>query len=141
MKTLDEVIKALEICIDPKGCGNCPYADYDGAPGCFGEEREDALKHLKKYRKLLDSQKSAKMENKPACVSEMENKPLTLEELKQMEGKPVWIVNERLGWAGWEIVWNFPGNKMETRDDSWNIDEMGTEWNAYRKERTDGEEG
>ena len=73
MKTLDEVIKALEICIDPKGCGNCPYADYDGAPGCFGEEREDALKHLKKYRKLLDSQKSAEMENKPACVSEMEN--------------------------------------------------------------------
>ena len=134
MKTIDEVVHALEICdsaIDD--CASCAYFSVD----CENLRplRADALTYLQKYQEMLDYQKTVETLIKPACIPDVENKPLTLEELKQMEGKPVWIVNERLGWAGWEIIWNFPGNKMETREDSWNIDEIGTEWNAYRKER------
>ena len=147
MKTINEVISDLFFEI------NNNAGQYEGQIQML----QDALIYLQKYEEFLDLsaalpdyyellefwhenhnvgyQKTVETVIKPACIPDVENMPLTLEELKQMEGKPIWIVNERFGWAGWEIVWNFPGNKMETRDDSWNIDEMGTEWNAYRKER------
>ena len=57
MKTLNEVIKAYEICMSDESkttnCKGCPYADETGDPLCFGEDKEDALHYLKEYRKRL----------------------------------------------------------------------------------------
>ena len=53
MKTLDEVIKAYEICMsctdDDDDCKGCPYAD-DGEPKCYGADKKDALHYLKAFR-------------------------------------------------------------------------------------------
>ena len=52
MKTIDEVIKALEWCTDgdQSGCGACPYHDHDD----FDCDKDaDALHYLKEYQKIL----------------------------------------------------------------------------------------
>ena len=49
VKTLDEVIKAIEYCINNNGCMECPYSNND-ANGCYGN---DALHYLKKYHEHL----------------------------------------------------------------------------------------
>lgn len=47
MKTLDEVIKALELCLDNKiKCNHCPYHEE----GCPESRKADALHYLKAYR-------------------------------------------------------------------------------------------
>ena len=53
MKSLDDVIKALEICSTHLRCdGVCPYHKS----GCIDYEMEkDALKHLKDFRYILDN--------------------------------------------------------------------------------------
>ena len=56
MKTLDEGIKAMDMCIndnDAQNCLGCPYADSDGEAACYGDDREDALYYLKEYRTIL----------------------------------------------------------------------------------------
>ena len=58
MKTLDEVIKALEICsTDDDPCDKCPYTEFDknGVWACSmcGDFAEDALHYLKEYRAIL----------------------------------------------------------------------------------------
>ena len=74
--TINDILKALECCsgYDPK-CEDCPYC---GIGMCESVIREDTVLYLKEYKNLLDSQKE-------------KNDTLTLEELKTMRGKPVWI--------------------------------------------------
>ena len=146
MKTLDEVIDSIT-----KQSGleirDIKKPDKDR----FWVDREtynDALYYLKEYRSekiiwesdrkhyedWIEQYKETRDKHQQAVKEMLKNPPLTWDELQEMEGKPVWIVNERLGWANWEIILCFCDGVMETREDSWNIDEMGTEWNAYRKE-------
>ena len=50
MKSLDEVIKAMEICMsDRNNCKGCPY-DPDCKPN---KKWDDALEYLKEYRNML----------------------------------------------------------------------------------------
>lgn len=51
MKTLQDVIKAIEWCteLDQSGCGACPYSDT-ADNRCY---EEDALHYLKEYRTIL----------------------------------------------------------------------------------------
>ena len=74
--TINDILKALECCsgYDPK-CEDCPYC---GIGMCESVIREDAVLYLKEYKNLLDFQKEG-------------NDPLTLDELKTMGCKPVWI--------------------------------------------------
>ena len=52
MKTLDEVIKALEICWEQKTCSKeCPYMMQE--PSCGLRRELDALHYLKEYQKIL----------------------------------------------------------------------------------------
>ena len=59
MKTLDEVIKALEMCTtspeDDEMCPGCPYADEDGIPECVGRDKDDALHYLKEYQEVKNT--------------------------------------------------------------------------------------
>ena len=73
MKTLDEVIKAME-----KRLG---VGDEDAIENCLDT---DALHYLKEYKGL------SKMWN-DKLDKEQENHPLSKEELIQLNGKPVWI--------------------------------------------------
>lgn len=72
MKTLDEVIKALEVCRDLKiECDRCPYGDMHSMNGerlkCIeGGLYPDAIHYLKEYSwmdKALDPEKRGENEN------------------------------------------------------------------------------
>ena len=97
MKTLNEVIKAHEICVQNLDCIDCPYCDEPAdSPkwGCAlcGECPKDALFYLKKYRNSEPTQK--------------EEKPLSWEELQQMNEKPVWIEKTNGDIVGWALIIN-----------------------------------
>ena len=54
MKTLDEVIKAKELCNDHFRCHECSYYDDDNEVGCRSDELDaDALHYLKEYRETV----------------------------------------------------------------------------------------
>ena len=69
------------------------------------------------------------------------NDPLTWDELKTMEGKPVWI--ELLGkgkWKGWDVIGGFDDDDFgfamcTVRGDDYYLADLGKTWQAYRKER------
>ena len=143
MKMLDEVITALEICSTHLRCDEvCPYHKS----GCIEYEMEkDALHYLREYR-----EKQAITDALPDYyelvnfwAEQQENNPLTWDELKGMEGKPVWVeVDEN--WYGkfWAFVEvendayvNFYQKGQEYPEDLWKRN-MGKTWNVFRKERS-----
>ena len=127
--TINDILKALECCsgYDPK-CEDCPYC---GIGMCESVIREDAVLYLKEYKKLLDSQKE-------------ENDPLTLDELKTMRGKPVWIEYIEEDYENeWVLVVKNPERPIFgtptllafARDGEriyLTISEYGKRWQAYR---------
>ena len=140
MKTLDEVIDAMERCSIPHyfDCKGCPYEDDDAEVGCQSDDRDaDALNYLKEYREKHDD--ILRMEEALGYCEIMANPPLTWDELKSMEGKPVWV--EHIYYKKWLIVKDvyeetivLDGNGFYTQyfsDDN----EKETRWQAYRKER------
>lgn len=129
MKTLDEVIKALSI----PAVNGYHYIDSNDAI--------DVLRYLEKYR---NCGACAYADSYLRCTKEDRNDPLSWDELKTMEGKPVWI--EYSGYApNWEIVENigavrgstgdFTGNFIETNKSVLYKDIQGKLWQAYRKKR------
>ena len=153
MKTLNEVIKTLELCsMDDNPCDKCPYTEFDknGEWACSmcGDFAQDELHYLKELRHILDNiiwVESTKEENgywKLPTLPETGNDPLTWDELKQMEGKPVWIEVDGNWWGKfWAFVetanenyMNFFQKGQEYPEDLWKRN-MGKTWQAYRKER------
>ena len=135
MKTLDEVIKGFECC-ENTDCGNCPYKilfnDDSHVPCDQFSKDEDALYYLKEYREK-QYELSAMFDEYQAKVAEDPNEPLDWEELKQMEGKPVWVEPCK----EWMLI-----TEIETEPHIWllSLDGMDYdmslhEWQAYRKER------
>ena len=134
MKSLDEVIKDLEEQIDDEM--NCEYSSnwivskYDV---------EDAIQYLKMYKELANDSVS--------FVKWKENPPLTWEELRHMEGKPVWIeqfdaIDSTRGWrcCNWMLIEFINNSYLDARNSdgeqyNLNKDEQGYIWQAYRKER------
>ena len=129
MKTLDEVIIALEVCTSgycshPKH-GDCPYLDERN--DCDTRQRKlDALQWLKGYRAHIELDKL-----RDKC--ETENDPLSWDELRTMEGKPVWVEPCK----EWMLI-----TEIETEPHIWLLSLDGLdydmslhEWQAYRKER------
>lgn len=87
----------------------------------------------------------------PECHAEIiilpeSNEPLSWDELQDMVGKPVWIEAESLSvgvcpyWKDWYIIQDFEECPLDdymltTPFIQWWKSEIGTVWNAYRKER------
>ena len=133
MKTLDEVIESittqsgLEIRNVRKPERDRFWVDRD--------TYNDALHYLKEYRKLdsLDA----------VAFPEDDNPPLSWDELKAMEGKPVWIEAESLSvgvspyWKNWHIIKSFSNDEFMYCNDGfeWAKEMQGRLWQAYRKER------
>ena len=126
MKTLDDVIEAMERC-SYFDCKGCPYEDDDAEVGCRSDDRDaDALHYLKEFQGL------SKMWN-DKLDKEQANPALTWSDLQQMEGKPVWIEPCK----EWMLI-----TEIETEPHIWllSLDGMDYdmslhEWQAYRKER------
>ena len=159
MKTLDEVIDAVENCdsaIDD--CAHCAYFSED----CENLRplRADVLSYLKKYRDNFDArndqveryQKAAKeceeiltdyVALKQYWAEQQANNPLTWDELRTMEGKPVWIEAESISvgvspyWKDWYIIKSFSNDEFMHCNDGyvWAKETQGRMWQAYRKER------
>lgn len=97
--------------------------------------REKAIRHFERY--INDD--CYTIEHREACrmavialreQEERENrKPLTLDELRQMDGEPVWIDDWFEDFHGWELSKDasdyFDG-------DSRTVESYGTRWEAYR---------
>ena len=146
MKALDEVIKAYEIClnINETSCRDCPYTEFnaEGKWACSlcGECTSDALYYLKAYKNLQNSMNwLTQMED---IRKHLTNIPLTWEELRTMEGEPIWI----------ELLYHHPEQKYEYWDIIERFDDiegyelidlaktgylykslLGREWKAYRR--------
>ena len=178
MKTLDEVIKALDN--DCKKCGECPYVEEKH---CRIEIGHDALHYLIAFRDAKDTlerekdryaeavknceraeniykqkQKAAEdalwiyKDDKDDLTAlrayrkeQYENNALTWDELRQMEGKPVWV-EYGIGFnqKRWVVIHSFHNTGSFCYMDVsgnypnsfWEKD-MGADefWQAYRKER------
>lgn len=87
-------------------------------------------------------------DNKQCPYHPDNNVALSWDELRQMEGKPVWV--EIGGKGAWDIVWR-TGKIYEGEDhDTWMWFYVGHKlpkttydsngWQAYRKERTNGQQ-
>ena len=132
MKTLDEVIEAMERCSIPHyfDCKGCPYEDDDAEVGCRSDDKEhDALQYLKTYKDDKDALTALRAYRK----EQQANPPLTWDELRMMEGKPVWVEPCK----EWMLI-----TEIETELHIWllSLDGMDYdmslhEWQAYRKER------
>ena len=147
MKTLDEVIHELE-----ESCVQTQKSD--GYEIYYLEDvnlKDDALHYLKEYRRdceeLVEAAKSLTKKEHELAVED-KNDPLTWDELREMEGKPVWV--EYDGYTpDWEVIENvgatrssisdFTGNFIETHMSILHKEDMGKTWQAYRKERHDRE--
>lgn len=160
MKTLDEVIKAYEICLNIKetSCRDCPYTEFnaEGKWACSlcGDCTEDALSYLKEYRSekamweadrkgylnWIEQYKEAREKHQQAVIELKKNPALTWDELKAMEGKPVWV-EDGLENGEWYIIECFTGSGRFIAHDRYADDtvfkavDMGNVWQAYRKER------
>ena len=130
MKTLDEVIKAFEYTYE-----NDPIAWTYGV---------DALHYLKEYQEQRDQIDALPdyYDLVNFWAESQENPPLTWDELRQMEGKPVWVEVDGKWWgrfwafveAGNDSYINFFQKGQDYPEDLWKHD-MGKTWNAFRKER------
>lgn len=95
MKSLDDVIKALEMCTEDKCVClyGCPYSHLaDGDDGCeyhaIPEMQKDALQWLKGYQQHIEL-------DKILDHLARQNNPLSWEELVTMIGIPVWVEIEK----------------------------------------------
>lgn len=145
MKTLDEVIKAMENCYgsDAECCDKCSYTMEVTGHGVICRKcdlEDDALHYLREYRKLdsLDA----------VAFPEDDNPAMTWDELKQMEGKPVWVEynlhlsdkDARSRSRMWIIVqkimpWRQDDELIYYSGFVFSKKEIGKTWQAYRKER------
>ena len=92
----------------------------------YAEAVRNCEKAENKYRKMEDELNNIRREH----ISQMKNDPLTWDELKQMEGKPVWVeesAENGLWWTYW-VIWQGDNAVLPEKDYS-------TKWQAYRKER------
>lgn len=155
MKTLDEVIENFEKACDlERRCENCSgcLSQENGCPYDGAESVPDALFYLKEYRDDKDEIDSTRLAYldiltdyvalKNYWAEQQENEPLTWDELKTMEGKPVWVEVDGKWWGRfWAFVEvksdsyiDFFQKGQDYPEDLWKRD-MGKTWNAFRKER------
>ena len=144
MKTLDEVIAEME---DEGVFPDALYhlkmyrsdkLQYDADRREWYETWQEKLKKLEESRqRFIDKLKELDIGTL--------NDPLSWDELRTMEGKPVWMEDDTgtKFYRGWAIVLDFKfanGNYLHYEGDNYaetcvDVENIGKTWNAYRKER------
>ena len=143
MKTLNEVIKALETCIAHVKCVDvCPYHK----DGCTEYRMEkDAHHYLKEYQTLH-------MSYVKTMADIEDNPPLSWDELTKMPDKPIWLEEREFcddpfvgNWRLIDCIEMFRNDKDTERMrvtgselESYGVyhRDLGEYWQAYRKERS-----
>jgi len=133
MKTLEEVIKANECCDHGELDSRCEDCPYNGIGACCAERESDALQWLKGYRAHIELDKL-----RDKC--ETENDPLSWDELRTMEGKPVWVERCDGDTKGWLLILRKCDDVVTCTTKYGNSFYLykanyGEKWQAYRKER------
>ena len=135
MKTLDEVIEELQY-----------WDTCDEYPECFydDEVNRDALHYLKEYKRVQNKIEKIALGNVEDTLDKLDNKPLTWDELKLMEGRPVWVEWVEIVIGGsysirdWFLIEYIDNNNHEAiiRDRHGNqfLYRDGSDWQIYRKE-------
>jgi len=141
MKTLDEVIDALEICSQINAeCDKCPYKAT--AKGCCAERESDALHYLKEYQWQMtnpDGDHQQLLKCQALLQDFYRNEPLTWDELCSRNGMPIWI-EDSFDNGEWYIIECFTASNRFVAHDRWgdttlfNKKEMDDVWKAYRRE-------
>ena len=144
MKSLDEVIKAVHHCGLLSGFddtyeydGGCPYED------CSECEKKRMLgKDIIQYLAAYKDDKNELTALRAFWKEQHDNHPLDWDELRKMEGMPVWIEVDS-GSASWCLVDRFFDLENDTLigfvsrygyiERSKNLQDIV--WQAYRKER------
>lgn len=145
MKTLDKVIELSERCTlpYPGDCLNCEYFEDETGYDCSCKIIADALHYLKEYKANQEDPDGdhQQLEKAQKLLWEFyQNEPLTWQELRGMEGKPVFVELLKGKWKGWDVIGGFDeddfGVAMVTvRGDDYYKADLGKTWQAYRKER------
>lgn len=163
MKSIEEVIKAFEWCLqdDDADCEQCPY--YEGKETDCHNRNVDALAYLKEYQaekgslencrqltqeaydrhsKWVENCQKAHEEYMRVITENSENPPLEWSQLQGMLGQPIWI--DGANGTMWGIITEFTKNmfgketmKVRTMKSSnlyLNKNNLGSVWHAYRKE-------
>ena len=153
--TLDEVIAEFEK-VDSKWLNaqnQSNYCDFRDALYYMKEYRSEKIiweSDRKHYEDWIEQYKEARDKHQQAVKEMLKNPPLTWDELKQMEGNPVFVEeccrNGDLKSAGWWLIDYWNDDQICLRDQGgnpWTVHRtsLDRDWNAYRKERTDAEEG
>ena len=131
MKTLDEVIEELQYW---DTCHEYPECFYDD------EVTRDALNYLKEYKRVQNKIEKIALGNIEDTLDKLDNKPLTWDELKTMEGKPVWVEAELInGWVIVEIRDSFMKGREYIKFGLLELSnkDLGKTWQVYKKERNE----
>ena len=143
MKTIDEVIEELQYW---DTCHEYPECFYDD------EVTRDALNYLKEYKRVQNKIEKIALGSIEDTLDKLDNKPLTWDELKTMEGKPVWVESHEdiTEFTGWCIVSKVLSDRVHfilshyDDDDDFLTYEMalpditfGKTWQVYKKERNE----
>ena len=131
MKTLDEVIEELQYW---DTCHEYPECFYDD------EVTRDALNYLKEYRRVQNKIEKIALGNIEDTLDKLDNKPLTWDELKTMEGKPVWVEAKPInGWVIVEIRDSFMKGREYIKFGLLELSnkDLGKTWQVYKKERNE----
>ena len=142
MKTLNEVIKANECCDHGEPDSKCEDCPYNGIGACCAERESDALYYLKDMKNLEEDYDILYNKYWREFNQQQANSILTWDELKLMEGKPVWIefLNDEGEWNGeWCLVEssnNILCEILRCKMSWWGLRKitLGKTWQAYRKE-------
>ena len=149
-RTLDEVIKALEFCIqDNDNCpAECPFIE-SCSPTSYAMKK-DALHYLQEYQlkerreELNDFSGAIKKiqislaELKKSYEAYEDRKRLTWDELLEMKGKPVFVKYGNLHHSRWIIIKDFDKDGEKERfvaHDGGLFYKDSEGWKAYRSER------
>ena len=116
------------------------------APYTMTPWEENAIYYLKEYRdhmknEIIELQEEVKKQKE---MIEFLEKPLTWDELRTMEGKPVWVEYDNhlsgrkmIKYKVWDVIdWVTEDLILVKGDYSYKKDEFGDVWQAYRKERS-----
>ena len=155
MKTLEETIEGMTAlllsgeCIDLSDVVTSArhyLKEYQASKEALEIDRERfteaCLQHMEAKEKL-EAQRIQMMWVDKNFSFEEPNNPLTWDELKTMEGKPVWVEvdyhNPEVTYKYWTIVKYFDshegGDMVFTGTGFYCKDLLGVDWQAYRKER------
>ena len=143
MKTLNEVLNTLKICgRHQKCCIGCPYesVSYPVVVGntCKDVMHNDALQYLKEFKRISAKLEKIALGNITETLEKLDNPALTWDELKTMEGKPVWIETDNVKF--WTVVDNFRTICNQeclccSKGYMCRSTHARGDWQAYRKER------